>query len=137
MPEGEEARVSILRDAVSPEAVSTLRHPLCCLCHSCSSCGLRRESKGADGGFNPCWDSLDPDSAGAAGEWPQHAAGSPAAGELHPEGCPQPGHQPDGEQVRQGWRGRSWGCPQPNPGGWLSMRFGHPLSSRGLCRHPN
>ena len=29
--------------------------------------------------------SLDPHPAGAAGERPRHAAGSPAAGELHPE----------------------------------------------------
>ena len=46
--------------------------------------------------------SLDPDPAGAAGEQTQHAAGSPAAGELHPEGCPLPDQQLDGEQVRLG-----------------------------------
>lgn len=42
---------------------------------------------------------VDPDAAGAAGEWPQRTAGPPAAGELHPEGRLEPGHEPGGEQV--------------------------------------
>lgn len=42
---------------------------------------------------------LDPDTAGAAGERPQRPAGPPAAGELHPEGRLEPGHEPGGEQV--------------------------------------
>lgn len=64
--------------------------------------GFSRGSERAGGGINPCWAPLDPDPAGTAGERPQHTAGSPAAGELHPEGCPQPGYQPDGKQVRLG-----------------------------------
>lgn len=98
-------------------AVGTTRHPPpCAASPSCSSHGLHGESKGAGGGINPCWVPLDPNPAGAAGEWSQHAAGSPAAGELHPEGCPQPGHQPDREQVRPERGKRTRGCPLENPG---------------------
>lgn len=42
---------------------------------------------------------LGPDTAGTVGEWPQHTAGPPAAGELHPEGCLEPSHEPGGKQV--------------------------------------
>lgn len=65
---------------------------------------------------NLCWAPLDSGPAGTAGERPQHTARSSAAGELHPEGCAQPGYQPDREQVSP-WLG--WG-----------QRLGLPLSSR-------
>lgn len=90
-------------DVASLGALGISTQPCCVSSPSCSLSGLHRESEGAGSSINPCWVPPDPDPAGAAGERPQHAAGSPAAGELHPEGCPQPGHQPDGEQVRLGW----------------------------------
>lgn len=42
---------------------------------------------------------LGPDTAGTAGEWPQHTAGPPAAGEFHSEGRLEPSHEPGGKQV--------------------------------------
>lgn len=42
---------------------------------------------------------LGPDTAGTAGEWPQHTAGPPAAGEFHLEGRFEPSHEPGGKQV--------------------------------------
>lgn len=103
-------------------AVSISRHSPALPVPPAHLLGFDRGSKRTGGGINPCWAPLDPDPAGTAGERPQHAAGSPAAGELHPEGCPQPGYQPDGKQVRLGWGA------EPGAALWQTLAWPPPFS---------